>query len=228
MLGDMLRPLALASFALLALVACNKTEGIAPMGSSNGATSAVPSSTSAASSTAAATAAASAAPTAKKLDATGCDPGTSLEPIAKGKSVSTDEVKFTLLDARVDTIDNPLEKGKKVLLVKLEVENVSQRDDLNLSMADIEVSRDKAAPAKNESKLFLENDFFYTRTKICVDLAADVKKGTFPRGAKVIGYFVRTLGDEPYKSLWIGFKNLSPASAATGKAFTVAGTLQIK
>jgi hypothetical protein len=221
------RPFTLAPFAFVAVIACNKTEGAAPAGSGTAATSATaaPSSTSAAT---VASAAATNAPAPKKLDATGCDPGTSLEPSAKGKSVSTDELKFTLLDARVDTIDNPLEKGKKVLLVKLEVENISQRDDVSLSMADVEVSRDKAAPARNESKLFLANDFFYTRSKICVDLSADVKKGTFPRGAKVIGYFVRTLGDEPYKSLWIGFKYLSPESATTGKAFTVAGTLQIK
>jgi putative endonuclease len=167
---------------------------------------------------------------AKGLDATDCNPGTSLEPIDRGKTIQSDHFKYTLLDVRTDAIDNAFAPVKKVILVKLQVENVTNDSQLNLSIADIDLTRDKAgADRVKEKDLHYKPDFFYSRPKMCIDLAADVKKGMFPAGAKAIGYYAFSAPDTPaMQSLWFDARYLSPDSVKKGSFLKVAGTLRIK
>ena len=169
-------------------------------------------------------------PRGKTLDATECNPGTSLDPVDKGKSVTTDHFKYTLLDVREDTVDPPggLLPPKKVFLVKLQVENVTQKADLNTSISEVGLSRDKAdADRVKEKDLVYRTDFFYPRTKTCVDLGADVGKGKIPPGTKVVGYYVYD-GATPYKSLWFSMRNISPESVGKGRLLEIVGSFRIK
>ena len=121
-------------------------------------------------------------------------------------------------------------KVKKVYLVKLQVENITQKPQLNTSITDIDFTRDKAgADRVKEKALLYKTDFFYPRPKICVDLGGDIKPGMIPPGAKVVGYYV--YGDpgtpEP-QSLWVSARNVSPESGNKGSFLKVTGSLRVK
>jgi hypothetical protein len=178
--------------------------------------------------TSAGTSASASAPAAgKPLDATACNPGTSLEPPDKGRTITSDHFKYTLLDARTDTA-NALGKEVKVLLVKLQVENVTQKPDLNLSIAEVDVTKNRAAVDRTKDRdVQVKTTFFYPREKMCVNLAADVDKGKIPPGAKVIGYYAYELPDA-YTSLWFSARNISPESVNRGNMLKVVGSLRLK
>lgn len=168
-------------------------------------------------------------PKAGRLDATGCNPGTSLEPVDKGKTVQSDHFRYTLLDVRTDIVDNAFAKVKKVFLVKLQIENITQKPQLNTSMTDVDLTRDKAgADRVKEKPLHYKIDFFYPRPKMCVDLAGDVKPGMLPPGGKAIGYYAYGDTGEPMQSLWFSVRNVSPEAADRGNFLKVAGSLRIK
>jgi hypothetical protein len=164
---------------------------------------------------------------AKSLDATACNPGTSLDPPDKGKTIQSDHFKYTLLDARTDTA-NVLGKETKVVLVKLQVENVTNKPDLNTSIAEVDVTRDKAgADRVKERDFMLRASMMYPRPKMCVDLGGDVGKGKIPPGTKVIGYYAYELPDT-YKSLWFSARNISPEAVGKGDLLKVVGSFRLK
>lgn len=176
---------------------------------------------------------ASAAPAAnanaKTLDATTCNPGTSLDPPDKGKTVTTDHFRYTLLDARTDTAKTLSGTDQKVVLVKLQVENVTQKPDLNLSIAEVDLTKNRAAVddrSKNRD-VVAKTTFFYPREKMCVNLGADVDKGKIPPGTKVIGYYAYEL-PEPYTSLWFAMRNISPEGVTRGNLLNVTGSFRLK
>lgn len=165
-----------------------------------------------------------------KLDATACNPGTSIDPMDKGKTIQSDHFKYTLLDVRIDTVDNAFAPAKKVFLVKLQVENATSKSNLSLSVTDVDLTRDKPSADRIRDKdLHYKTDFFYPRPKMCVDLGADVKPGTIPPGTKVVGYYAFQAPDTPaYKTLWFDARNVSPESVQKGTLLKVAGALRIK
>lgn len=175
--------------------------------------------------------AASAEPKGKSLDATDCNPGKSLDPLDKGKTIESDYFRYTLLDVREDDFDF-LGKPQKVLLVKLAVENIGDKQDANLSVAEVALSRNKATPDPvKEKDLVYKTDFYYPRPKMCVDLAGDVKPGKIPPGTKVVGYYAYDAEGKPYESLWFSARNISADSVnKKGKEalFAVAGSFRIK
>jgi hypothetical protein len=165
----------------------------------------------------------------KTLDATACNPGTSLNPPDKGKSFRSDQFKYTLLDARTDAVTNPASPYKNVILVKLEVENIAPKADLNLSIAEVDLSRDKAGPDRvRERPLLIKSDLFYDRAKLCVDLGADVVTGSFPSGKKVVGYYAYAAPEPAAKSLWFDARNMAAEAVTRGNLLTVAGSFRIQ
>lgn len=165
----------------------------------------------------------------KALDATSCNPGTSLDPVDKGKSIESDHFRYTLLDVRSDSVAVPGGATRKVFLVKLEVENITSKPDLNTSVSEVDLSRDKAGADRVKDRgLVYKTEFFYPRAKMCVDLGSDVGKGKIPPGAKVVGYYAFDAGDAPYDSLWFSARNVAPESVKTGGFLKVAGSLRVK
>lgn len=166
----------------------------------------------------------------KALDATACDPGKSLDPVDKGKTIETDHFRFTLLDVRADTIDNAFAPVKQVYLVKLAVENLTNKPNLNLSITDVDLTRDKpGADRLKDKNLHYKIDFFYPRPKMCVDLAADVKPGMIPPGTRVVGYFAFQAPETPaYKSLWFDARHVSTEAVHKGTLLKVAGVLRVR
>lgn len=172
----------------------------------------------------------------KSLDASNCNPGTSIDPIDKGKSFSSTDMKYTLLDARVDDLNAspalaPYINYKKVLLVKLQVENISQNDKLNLSSAEVDLAN--APPQDDRTKMQQSKyqiDLVYSRDKACVSLAEDVSVGTFPAGKKVVGYYIFALPDDkPYTNgLYFDGRYFSADDVGAGKSFKVAGSFKLK
>lgn len=165
----------------------------------------------------------------KPLDATDCNPGTSLNPVDKGKTIQSDHFKYTLLDVRTDTVDNAFAKVKSVILVKLQIENITNKPQLNTSVADVDLTRDKpGADRVKEKNLHYQVDFFYSRTKMCVDLGADVKPGTLPPGGKAIGYYVYGDSGAARQSLWFDARNVSPEAVSKGTLLKVVGSFRIQ
>jgi hypothetical protein len=168
-------------------------------------------------------------PPKRSLDATACNPGTSLNPPDKGKSFQSDQFKYTLLDVRTDAVTNPAAPYKTVVLVKLQVENITSKPDLNLSVAEVDCSRDKAGPDRvKERELLLKNDLFYDRPKMCVDLGGAVTQGTFPAGAKVVGYYAYAAPDPLPKSLYFDARNMAAEAVSRGNLLKVAGSFSLK
>lgn len=172
----------------------------------------------------------SAAARLKALDATLCNPGTSLEPVDRGKTIQSDHFKYTLLDVRTDVVDNAFAPVKKVFLVKLQVENVTSKMNLAPSVADVDLTREKAGAERiRESNLHYKTDFFYPRSRMCVDLGADVKPGSLPPGTKAIGYYAYQAPEKrAFTSLWFDARNVSSEAVHKGNLLRVAGTLRIK
>lgn len=165
----------------------------------------------------------------KPLDATDCNPGTSLNPVDKGKTIQSDHFKYTLLDVRTDAVDNAFAKAKTAVLVKLQIENITNKPQLNTSVAEVDLARDKAGSDRIKDKnLHYQVDFFYPRPKMCVDLGADVKPGSLLPGAKVIGYYVFGDPGTPRQSLWFDVRNVSPEAVTKGSLLKVAGSFRIQ
>jgi hypothetical protein len=203
----------------LVAVACN------PFAKKSDADAQAPASASAAA-TAPASAAVPAAPQGKSLDATSCNPGTSLDPPDKGKTVQNDQFKYTLLDARTDTT-TIAGKEVKALLVKLEVENITTKPNINISYAEVDATKDRAAGDRlNDKGITLKATMLYPRTKTCVDLGGDVGPGKIPPGTKVIGYFIYEMPDA-HKGLWLSVRNLSPESVTRGTMLKVMGSFRL-
>lgn len=172
---------------------------------------------------------------AQKLDASDCNPGVSINPVDKGKTIQSTNFKYTLLDVRTDdlALDPALLSSmqyKKVLLVKLQVENISQKDDLNLSGAEVDLTRVKAPSDDRIGEDSYVTDYMYPKSKVCVNLGADVAKGTFAKGSKVVGYYVYALPeDKPYTSgLYFGARYYAAEDVATGKSLKIAGTFKLQ
>lgn len=167
---------------------------------------------------------------AKTLDARSCNPGVSLDPADKGKSIQSDTFRYTLLDLRSDVGDATSVSGKKVYLLKLQIENASSRPEVTPSITEVSLSRDKADPDRSKERdLFYRNDFLYPRTKICVDLASDVKPGMLTPGEKAIGYYVFQAPESPpAKSLWFSVRNVGPDKAQDASFLKVAASFRLK
>lgn len=145
-------------------------------------------------------------------------------------------MKYTLLDVRVDDLNAspalaPYINYKKVLLVKLQVENISKNDKLNLSGAEIDLAT--APPQDDRAKMQssrYQMDLVYSRSNACVSLAEDVSVGTFPAGKKVVGYYIFALPDDrPYTGgLYFDARYFSGDDVGTGKSFKVAGSFKLK
>lgn len=169
------------------------------------------------------------------LDATNCNPGESINPIDAGKTFSSTNFKYTLLDVRKDklVVDPAIMSSMKydeVLLVKLQVENISKNNDLNLSVAEVDLTRN-AAPTDGRIKddKYM-TDFMYPRKNMCVDLGGDVDTGTFPAGKKVVGYYVYGLPkDKSYEGgLYFGGRYYAAEDVEAGKSLKVAGTFKLQ
>ena len=127
-------------------------------------------------------------------------------------------------------LDNAFAPVKKVFLVKLQVENVTSKPNLHTSVTDVDLTREKAGADRiREKNLHFKTDFFYPRTRMCVDLGADVKPGSLAPGAKAVGYYAFQAPETPaFTSLWFDARNVSAESASKGNLLRVAGTLRIK
>lgn len=169
------------------------------------------------------------------LDAMDCNPGTSIDPIDKGKTISSTNHRYTLLDVRVDDVNvDPSIAGmmdyKKVLLVKLQVENISQNPEENLSVADVDLLNTPPIDERAKQPKGYLPDVMYSKSKYCVSLAGDIDKGLFPTGKKVVGYYVYGLPENrPYdQGLYFAARYMAPEDVNTGKLLKVAGSFKIK
>lgn len=165
--------------------------------------------------------------TRETLDATDKNPGASLNPADKGRTVQSDLVRYTLLDVREDTVGQEY-GGGKVYLVKLMAENISAVEDLSLSVAEVDLVKDKpTADRVSEDNLHYTPDVFYPREKMGVDLASDVSTGKFTPGTKVVGYYSYT-NDKPLTSLYFSVRNFDPDAVGEDTFLKVIGSFRIK
>ncbi|MFO0674431.1 MAG: hypothetical protein U0235_33280 [Polyangiaceae bacterium] len=169
------------------------------------------------------------APAPRPLDASRCNPGTSLEPADRGKVIVTDRFRLTLLDVRTDVIDNAFAPVKKVFLVKALVESTTAKS-LALGQDDVDLTRNEpGADRLRKRHLHYKRDLFYPRAKMCVDLAADVKPGLVPPGAGAIGYFAFQAPDAPaFESLWLDARSAPPRAPSRRRTSEVMGTLRVR
>ena len=131
-------------------------------------------------------------------------PGTSLNPIDKGKTVATDTFKYTLEDVRQD--------GNSMLIL-LTAENITKKTQ-PVSQTDIRLWK-TATPTLQQ---YYSSDFMYDRGKCGTELKDDLASGKKLKGYSILN----TKGENP-KKLFLLFYNLNP-----NKAFSVAGTLKIR
>lgn len=155
------------------------------------------------------------------------NPGTSLSPTDKGKTMSSDTFKYTLLDVRDDQSQVFMGTPLHVVLVKLEVENISVVNK-NLSIAEVRLKADD--PNAGLGKGDFTSEFLYSRTNVGIDLGADV--AVLKPGEKVVGYYIYKY--EPYTKLYFNIYSLG-TDPVTGEAGSVvanilkkAGTFTIK
>ncbi|MCC7522347.1 hypothetical protein IT407_00890 [Candidatus Uhrbacteria bacterium] len=113
----------------------------------------------------------------RSYDATDKNPGTSLNPIDKGREIRSDAFRYKLLDVRQDG---------DIFLVKLEIENLTPLT-LQTSVAEAFLSERN----DNNANTNFATDFLYPRSNIGVDLGGDISN--FEPGQKVVGYYVKKL-----------------------------------
>lgn len=169
---------------------------------------------------------------ASPLDATDRNPGTSINPIDKGKSIETDQLRFTLLDVRQDT-NGDTYGNKKVYLVKLQVErfkNDSKKTadtQTGLSVADVELATKPDYNRLKDTGKGFDTEFFYDRAKLGITLSRDVKNLLL--GQKVVGYYTfdgTTAADSG--NMYFIVHYVSADSVTAGKMGGIAGTLKVK
>jgi hypothetical protein len=161
------------------------------------------------------------------LDATDFNPGTSLNPTDKGKTIQSDQIRYTLLDVREDSYESQLGSGK-VYLVKLEAENISTDEDLNMSVAEVDlVKDDPKADRVNQRDLHYSFDILYPREKMGVDLGGDISSGKFKPGKKVVGYYAYT-NDKPLTTLFFSVRNYNPEAVSSPTFLQVVDSFRIK
>lgn len=169
---------------------------------------------------------------ASALDATDKNPGVSINPIDQGKSIETDQLRFTLLDVREDT-NGETYGNKKVFLVKLQVERL--KDDSSratdkqtgLSVADVELATKPDYDRLKDKDQGFDVEFFYDRAKLGVTLSKDIHN--LAVGQKVVGYYTfdGTTADDS-GSMYFIVHYVSAESVNAGKMGGIAGTLKIK
>lgn len=117
-----------------------------------------------------------------------------------------------------------------MLLVKLEVENISKNNDLNLSIAEVDLTRNSPPTDNRVKDEKYTTDLLYGGLKGCTNLATDVDTGSFPAGKKVVGYYVYGLpADKSYdQGLYFGGRYFAAEDVATGKSLKVAGYFKLQ
>lgn len=156
------------------------------------------------------------------------NPGESINPIDQGKVKASDSFSYKLLDVRKAST-KVLEKETQVLLVKLEVENISKWTR-NLSIAEVRLSKVEPSSTPDYTNN-LNIDFFFPREQMGLDLAGDVSE--IKPGEKVVGYYSYTLedGNLPEK-LYFHLINLGNPNAEDevdlSKTFTTADAFVIR
>jgi hypothetical protein len=124
----------------------------------------------------------------KVLDATDKNPGTSVNPPDAGKTKQSDEFSYTLLDVRQDTVDAAY-GGYPVFLVKLRVTRIAGDEKVGLSVAQADLASTKSNAERGvDNELFFRGDIAYSRAKVGVDLAGDVK--SLKMNESVVGYYI--------------------------------------
>lgn len=166
------------------------------------------------------------------LDATDKNPGISINPIDKGKSIETDEIKFTLLDVRQD-VNGQTYGNKKVYLVKMQVErfkNDSKRDpehQTGVSVADIDLATITDYDRVRDTGKGFDVEFFYDRAKLGVTLSQDVR--SLKVGQKAVGYFTfDATSATDTGPMYVIIRYNSADSVRAGKMSAIAGTLQVR
>lgn len=163
------------------------------------------------------------------------NPGTEITSPDKGKSVSTDTFKYTLLEVRKDS-DVPVTAlnfaGGDVYLIKLEVERIAfdggaQDRPTGTSLAEVSLVADEATPDRGDNKTYKKFDWnvTYDRSKIGVDLAGDVT--SLGLGEKVTGYYVYNAG-MAHEKAYFAMYTTSGMSVEKGEFNKLAGVFQIK
>lgn len=160
------------------------------------------------------------------------NPGTSINPIDQGKSISSDQFKYTLLDVREDKVE-PALGSYPIYLVKLEVERIAPNDSKNpdsvtgLSVAEVDLStKENYDRIKDKGQAF-KTDVGYPRTKLGTSLGEDIT--SLKMGEKVTGYYVfnATTPTNPEK-LYFDVRNYGVDAVNKGTSLKIAGVFKIK
>ncbi len=145
------------------------------------------------------------------------NPGTSLNPADKGKTLSSDTFKYTLLDAR-EVESTFMNEPIRVVLVKLEVENISV---VNRGLSIVEISLKADDPESPKGQGGFTPDFLYPRSNVGFDLAGDI--AVLKPHEKVIGYYLFT--HKPYTKLYFNIYSLG-TDPVTGESTVLANFLK--
>ena len=158
--------------------------------------------------------------------------GTSISPVDKGKSVASDQFKYTLLDVFEDTVDQ-VYGGYKVYLVKLDVERVAlgdkQKPDnpTGLSSAEVDLATKINYERGVDTGAAFSGDIAYSRAKVGLALSEDVK--SLKMGGKVTGYYIfKATTPENPKEIYFLVRNIGADSVGKGMSMKIAGSLRVK
>jgi hypothetical protein len=158
---------------------------------------------------------------------TALDPGTSIDPVDRGKTIRSDQFEYTLLDVRTDKVDE-VYGGYTVYLVKLEVERIAPAEgegpQPGTSIIEVDLATVASPDRTTDRASLFGMDVAYPRSNLGVSLAENVS--TLEVGETVIGYYAfsgSTLTDP--SEIYFAVRNLSVGG---GALLRVANSFKIK